>query len=148
MLRLAEENDLTDCIRMAKSFHSMSPFSAIEFSEEKSRDLFYNYLNGDKKDLIIILACNERPFGMIIGMRSELLFSDTSVCTEVAWWVDEDKRGSRDSLLLLQAYEDWSKRVDSKYTTMAMLDDSKDLSRLYERLGYKQCERTFFKETS
>lgn len=146
MLRLAEERDLNDCIRMAKSFHSLSPFSAIEFSEEKSKELFFNYLS-NPRDLIIILACDDKPFGMIIGMRSELLFSETSICTEIAWWVDEDKRGSRDSLLLLQAYEDWSKRVGSKFTTMAMLDDSKDLSRLYERLGYQQCERTFFKET-
>jgi hypothetical protein len=146
MLRLAEKKDLYECMRMAKNFHSASPYSREAFSEEKCYDLFQNYLSGDKTSMIIILAEDTSPFGMIIGIKSELPFSRSVVCTELAWWVDEDKRKTRDSLLLFKAYEDWSRRVGGNLSAVAMLEGVTDLSSFYERSGYSPAEKTYLKE--
>lgn len=146
MLRLAEEKDLQDCLRMAKNFHGQSPYKDQEFSEEKCRQIFDKYLSSDKTELIFILATDEKPFGMIIGMKSELPFSKSTVCTELAWWVDEDKRGTKDSILMFKAFEDWGKRVSGDISAVAMLDEVTDLTVFYQRQGYRSAEKTFIKE--
>jgi hypothetical protein len=146
MLKLAEASDYNDVIRMAKAFHEASPYSSLEFSEEKCNGLFKSYLAGDKKSLVIILATGERPHGMIIGYSDSLPFSFDRVATELAWWVDEDKRGSRDSLLLFKAYEDWALRVGAKIKQMAMLDDVTNLAAFYEKQGYRPAERSYIKD--
>lgn len=146
MLRLAEQKDLQDCIRMAKNFHSSSPYSGQPFSEEKCVRLFNDYLSGDKTSMIIILAEDKTVFGMIIGLKSELPFSTVNVCTELAWWVDEDRRKTKDSILLFKAYEEWSKRVGGSLSAVAMLEGVTDLSLFYEKSGYRPAEKTFVKE--
>lgn len=129
---------------MARAFHSASPYTSLEFSEERCRQLFESYLAGDKRSLVIILAVG----GMIIGFCDSPPFSSDRMATELAWWVDEDKRGSRDSLLLFKAYEDWALRVGAKIKQMAMLDDVTDLSKFYEKQGYRPAERSYIKDVS
>lgn len=147
-LRLATENDFDDIVRMAKSFHDASPYVSLEFSEGKCREFFNHYLRGDRKEVIIILAhAEERVFGMIIGYASSTPFSDNLVASEVAWWVDEDMRQSRDSLLLFKAYEDWALRINVKITQMAMLDNSTNLQNFYSKQGYSPAERSYIKRT-
>ncbi len=145
MLRLAEEKDRQACIRMARDFHSSSPYKDLKFDEQRCSELFDKYIEGDKTELIIILA-GDTPFGMIIGFRSCLPFSSEIVCTEVAWWVDEDKRKTRDSFLLFKAYEDWTRRVGAKITQVAMLDEVTDLSGFYTKQGYKRAEQSFVRK--
>lgn len=144
-LRLANESDRHDCLRMARLFHSKSPYSNQEFSVEKCNEIFDRYLAGGGKDLIFILAEDVNPYGMIIGIRSELPFSKSVVCTELAWWVDEDKRG-RESLLLFKAYEEWSRRVGGDLNAVAMLEGVTDLGDFYTRQGYSPAEKTYIKE--
>lgn len=144
-LRLATAGDYGDIIRMAKAFHQKSPYSPLDFSEDRCEEIFRAYLSGDKRDLIIILAVDERPFGMIIGHCAETPFSDDRVASEIAWWIDEDKRGNRDSVLLMRAYQDWALRVGARITQMAMLDEVTDLDKFYRRQGFIPAERSYVK---
>ena len=146
MLRLADRSDFRDCLRMAKAFHEQSPYKEQEFSEEKCSEIFERYLKDGGANIVFILACDTKPFGMIIGVKGDLPFSDTIVCTELAWWVDTDKRGSRDSLLLFSAYEEWCKRVGGDLSAVAMLEGVTDLSGFYEKRNYRPAEKTYFKE--
>lgn len=145
-LKLAEASDYSEVIRMAKAFHEASPYADLEFSEERCRGLFDHYLRGDRRELVIILATDkDRIFGMIIGFSNHTPFSDEKVAAELAWWVDEDKRKSKDSLLLFKAYEDWALRIGAKINQMAMLDDVTDLSGFYLKQGYSPAERSYIK---
>ena len=155
-LRLAEEKDYQDVLRMARAFHEASPYNGLEFNEDQCRDFFRQYLRGDRRRLIIILAGEipspqaidpSRVYGMIIGHSDSPPFSLDRVASEVAWWVDEDKRGSRGSLLLFKAYQDWALRVGSKITQMAMLDDVTNLEKFYTKQGFRPAERSYIKET-
>lgn len=129
---------------MARSFHEASPYSDLTFNEDACRKFFDSYLRSDRRSLIIILA-GETPYGMIIGHSDSPPFSHDRVASEVAWWVDEDKRGSRDSLLLFKAYQDWALRIGAKITQMAMLDDVTNLNNFYLKQGYVPAERSYIK---
>lgn len=145
-LKLAESKDYPDIIRMAQAFHRASPYVDLEFSEERCRGLFDHYLRGDRRELVIILAHEEeRVFGMIIGFANSIPFSNEKVAAELAWWVDEDKRKTKDSLLLFKAYEDWALRIGAKMSQMAMLDDVTNLSGFYLKQGYQPAERSYIK---
>lgn len=145
-LRLAEVKDYPHVLRMARRFHESSPYNGLEFNEDQCRSFFDQYLRGDRRRLVIILA-GEIPYGMIIGHSDSPPFSLDRVASEVAWWVDEDKRGSRGSLLLFKAYQDWALRVGSKITQMAMLDDVTNLEKFYTKQGFRPAERSYIKET-
>lgn len=147
-LRLAEAKDYDEVIRMARAFHKASPYKDLSFDEEKCKQLFNTYMQGDKTRIVIILACSEAPYGMILGYSDTTPFSFDRVAIELAWWVDEDKRGSRESLLLFKAYEDWTRRVGAKITSMAMLDDVTNLAAFYGKQGYRPAERHYIKETT
>lgn len=145
-LRLATDKDEQEVLRMASCFHGVSPYKDLEFSSTASLGLFNAYLHGDKTSLVIILSeQDERPRGMVIGMSSTPLFSEDKMATEIAWWMDEEYRGSKDSLLMIEAYQEWSRRVGAKMTQVAMLDDLTDLSRFYTKKGYRPAERSFIK---
>lgn len=144
-LKLATAEDYPHIIRMARAFHQASPYADLEFSEEKCEQMFRLYLAGDKRELIIILAVSESPFGMIIGFANSIPFSNEKVAAELAWWVDEDKRGTKDSLLLFKAYEDWAVRIGAKVSQMAMLDEVTNLSKFYVKQGYAPAERSYVK---
>lgn len=131
---------------MAESFHGVSPYSGLEFSSETSYGLFKTYLEGDRTRLIIILSEQDRrPRGMVIGMASNPLFSDDLTSTEIAWWMDPEYRRSRDSLLMIEAYEDWSRRVGCKICQVAMLDEVTNLEKFYLKRGFKRAEQSFIK---
>lgn len=154
MLKLADAGDYPHIIRMARAFHQASPYADLEFSEEKCEQMFRLYLAGDKRELVIILAVpeakepsvqREGPFGMIVGFANSIPFSNEKVAAELAWWVDEDKRGTKDSLLLFKAYEDWAVRIGAKVSQMAMLDEVTNLSKFYVKQGYAPAERSYVK---
>lgn len=154
-LKLATAEDYPHIIRMARAFHQASPYADLEFSEEKCEQMFRLYLTGDKRELIIILAVSESPstsgslahsaFGMIVGFANSIPFSNEKIAAELAWWVDEERRGTKDSLLLFKAYEDWAVRIGAKVSQMAMLDDVTNLSKFYIKQGYAPAERSYVK---
>lgn len=144
-LKLATSEDYPHIIRMARAFHRASPYADLEFSEERCEELFRRYLTSDKRDLVIILAVEETPFGMIVGFANSIPFSNEKIAAELAWWVDEDKRGTKGSLLLFKAYEDWAVRIGAKISQMAMLDEVTNLTKFYTKQGYTPAERSYVK---
>ncbi len=147
-LKLATKEDREDVIRLLSDFHSISPYKSVDFSHEKVGNIFDAYLSSDKTDIIVILSVQDsKNVGLIVGVSEAAPFSDEKMAMELAWYVDPEYRGSRDSLELMMAYQDWSKRVGAKITQMALLDDVTDLRKFYTRQGYRPAEHSFIKET-
>jgi GNAT superfamily N-acetyltransferase len=140
-IRLATEEDFPELVRMARNFHEASPYSGLEFSEIQCLRLFQRYLE-DKTSVMILMS----DYGMLIAHASQAPFSSDRISAEVAWWVDPEGRGQRDSLLLFEAYEVWSRKVGCKLCQVAMLPSVTDLSKFYERRGYKLLEQSYVKE--
>lgn len=129
MLRLAERRDFDEVNRMMREFHAQSPYSCLEYDENKVWQNFKFYLKNKKEMIIILSEQDEKPRGFIVGALSCPPFSSSIVASELAWWMDEDYRKTKDSLLLFDAYQDWTKRVGAKMCHMALLSSSPDLSR-------------------
>lgn len=146
MLRLAEERDYPDVLRMLRSFHESSTYSGISFSEGKIQEFWKYYLENNREIIVILSEQGGRPRGLIVGMISRPPFSDEAVASELAWWMDPEFRRSKDSLLLFDAYQDWAFRVGASMCHMALLASSPDLSKRYEKNGYQKVETTFMRK--
>lgn len=146
-LRLAELRDREDFLRMSRSFYEETPFyPSISYSEEKVEKLLHLAVetNGSQC-VVILLVANEVPCGMLIGLASEVPFSNDKVASELAWWVDPPWRGRREALQLVDAYEAWAVKVGCSSVAMSLLPTLTDLSKLYERRGYKKTEISYLK---
>ena len=145
MLRLANEGDFKNVLRLAEKFHKESPFSSLTFEESKLREMFSVYLQDKSKIIIILSEQDEKVVGMIVGVSSEIPFSIDICALELAWYMEEEFRRSRDSLDLLKAYEEWAKRIGATVCQMSMLSNSPPLEKLYERMSFNYSEKTFTK---
>lgn len=140
MLRLATAKDQELVVSMALSFLENSPYKTYG-DEANIRNLVAKVLEGDGSSSVIILHGED---GMIAGMVSPFLFGAQTVATELAWWVNEDKRGTKIGAELLEAFEYWAGAVGCNFISMVSLDDS--LGKYYEKKGYTLSERTYIKE--
>lgn len=149
-LKLASLDDLPDYLRMCREFYEESAFyPSIEYSEEKVHAFLLHALATLHTQAVVLLyEENAKVVGMIVGFASETPFSDDKIASELAWWVDEEYRGTRGSLELVFAYEEWAKRVGCKHATMALLPSltNPKIEGYYERLGYKKTEISYIKE--
>lgn len=146
-MRLAREEDWESVLRMSKDFHSESPYSDIPFSEERVRQIFLQYLNSNKTELMVLLLLHlGTPCGLIVSISSKLPFSEASVASELIWWVDHEHRRRRGSLELFSAYEYWCKKVGAIYSSAVSTEGTVQLDKFYERSGYKKAETTYIKK--
>lgn len=145
-LKLATEEDWDTCLYLTRQMYAHSHWTNSVFVPGKCRQVFESYLAGDKTKIVIILLCNPDPYGLIIGVKQDLPFCDGSVSTELVWWVDENRKDIRGLLWLYEAFEHWSRTVKATYIQSGMLLDMADLSKFYERRGYKRVEQSYFKE--
>lgn len=141
MIRLPTEKDFPRILEMAESFHKASPYSNLPFQRTGVREVFDAYLRNPSQCIFIMF-----DHGMIIGITMRPSFSDSLVTTELAWWVDEDHRGTKESLMLMKAYQDWARRIGAKLCQMAMLDEVTNLDKFYRRQGFIPAERSYIKE--
>lgn len=145
-LRLAEAGDWQDVLRMSKDFHSESPYSDIEFSEKRVREIFDQYLSSDKTEvMVLLLTQGEEVCGTIVSVCSKLPFSEEKAASELIWWVDHEHRSRRGSLSLFRAYEFWCQKVGAQYSSAVSTEGTVQLDKFYERSGYKKAETTYIK---
>lgn len=148
-LKLPEEQDREDCIRMAKNFFEASPFSNLKFSRE-GLDAFFNQYLVDKNSCIIILLCSNEGenVGMVCGIAQNPLFSSEQIASELAWWVDEEYRHNGKSAELMYAFEDWGKRIGAKASSLASIEgfSPPGVDKFYTKMGYHRSENSYYKE--
>lgn len=144
-LKLAQEEDYGECLRMAKAFHEVSPYSSVPMDEDKVRLLFDVYR--EKPDqLLVLLACaQEKPIGLLVATCQELYFSKTKAAGEIIWWVDEPYRKSTGGLKLYRAFEFWAKKIGASFITGVNTTGATDVSKVYVKNGYHLAESTFLK---
>ena len=147
-LKLATLEDVNDVVRMAKLFARNSPHKTMKFADEKFKKFVEGVVTGDLSRSIIILAHKEGvPIGMVVAVAMEPVWSNDKVATELAWYVKPKHRGSKQSLRLFRAYEDWALRVGCTHIQNAHLEGSeyRDTGRFYERKGYTKVESSYVK---
>lgn len=137
-------------LNMAHEFHKISPYKTIEIDPDKTEQFLQDLLKApiDTQTALLLFA-DEKPCGLIIGLKAPFVFGEGDYTCEVMWWVDPEHRKSSGALRLLEAYEYWSKNIaHAHYTQMVALVGVEEdrLGHLYERKGYSPVEITYLKE--
>lgn len=146
-LRLGTLEDIPTLLRFARNFHNASPYKTMKFDRVKGEKFLRQILTGDKMDGVIIVALSDdEPIGFIVGVANEPVFSSAKIATELGWWIEPEHRGTRSSMLIYSAYEDWARRIGCHYVHGAYLPGvSPSLDEFYKKRGYFQVESSYMK---
>jgi len=144
MLRIATIDDIDAVLEMALKFAEATPYKDM-VSESKIRQTVTTALESPNEETVVII-CEEdnNPIGLIAGAVTNLLLSDAKMATELMWWVNEDKRGTKAGKELIEALEFWANKMGCKAIVMVCLDDR--VGGFYEKNGYRLYERSYLKE--
>jgi GNAT superfamily N-acetyltransferase len=137
MLKIATLDDLGSIEKMAASFIHTTGYSELAGGDDISA--LIQYLIADDASIIILHGED----GFLAGTVSKFPFGPYMVASEVAWWVNEDKRKSNIGTELLDAFEFWAKKIGAEMVHMVSLDDS--VGKFYEKKGYALYERAYMK---
>lgn len=140
MLKIATIEDIDLVLSLALKFVEASPYK--DFHDRATiYDFIFQVLNSDKTKHIILLHGED---GMLAGMASPFPYGNFNMATELAWWVNEDKRNTGVGKELIDAFEYWAKEIAGcKGITMASLDD--DVGKYYLSRDYNLTERAYVK---
>lgn len=143
MLRLAQSKDKIKVLQLLFRFHE---YSQHEIS------LNYNKLSEEFDKMVENSGCfllvreeNNNIVGILCASFMQPLFSTEVIAIEYAWFIDEEYRGSVQSIKMVRKYEQWAKENGASFVMMADIQGMGDLSGLYERLGYTLSEQSYIK---
>ncbi len=139
MIKIATLEDYETIKSMADKFIEVSGYKEYS-SDEDIRTTILNMLSAPRTASVIALGDG----GMLAGAVSKFPFGPHFIATEVAWWVDPDKRKNGLGKELLRYFEIWAGVVGCSFVSMVSLDD--ELIKFYEKEGYKLYERACMKK--
>jgi len=140
-LKIATIDDFEEIRQMASKFMETTGYT--EYSDEETiSNLIINILTGKQNEMIILL---KPGVGFLAGMASPFLFGPHLIASEIAWWIEQEKRNSGIGKELVEAFEYWAKNVAGcTMITLTSLDDN--VGKFYEKKGYALYERAYMKE--
>jgi len=97
--------------------------------------------------MVAVAEDNEGIYGIIIGILGEHPFLNEVYATELAWYLEEGRRGGTAAIKLLKTFVDWSKYKGATQIVMGDIVPLLDNKDLYERLGFTLVERSYYMES-
>lgn len=138
-MRVATSDDFDVILEMAMKFIESTNYKELA-DQQTIANFVWNLLDLPATEGIVILT----EGGMLAGVIKPFVFGTVKLATEVAWWVDPDKRSTGIGKALLDTFEYWAEANHCTGVIMVSLDDQ--LAKYYEKQGYKVQERTYMKE--
>ena len=140
-MKVATTEDSQEIVDMAMKFMATTGYTEYS-NEETITQLVNNILTGKQNEMIILL---EPGVGFLAGMSSPFVFGPHLIASEIAWWIEPDKRQNGVGAELVDAFEYWAKNVaNCTVITLTSLDDS--VGKFYEKKGYALHERAYMKQ--
>jgi GNAT superfamily N-acetyltransferase len=139
MLKIAQKTDFPVLFEMGMKFAKTT-----EYKDYITEDYVANTINQILDQEMGTIALMHGEDGMLLGTVLPFQFGPYFTASEVAWWVNEDKRKSSIGTELLEAFEEWARRVGADFVHMVSLDDA--VGKYYEKKGYKLLERAYIKK--
>lgn len=137
MIRHAEPSDIPFVMDLGKRFADEAGVTAeVGWDDESVRALLSNMIAHDDGLLLV----GERT--ILGGLAFAHPFNGAVKVFQELFWRSEGAEG----LKALKMAEEWMRGRGVKRSLMLDIATMGDLSRLYERLGYRLAERTFIKE--
>ncbi|MEF2156391.1 GNAT family N-acetyltransferase [Luteimonas sp. FXH3W] len=144
MIRAATLDDVGAIVDMARKFYATTDYANFAPFDETAM----THLVAGLVDHVLLIAEQDgQPVGMVGLMVSPFLFSPSQTfATEIVWWVEESARSNGVGIELLRAVEPACKQKGCTSIQMMHLATSpKQAGLLYQRLGYRHSETSYFK---
>lgn len=142
MIRRAEIKDIDDLAEMGKRFFAYSAFADIIPLDEE--ELIKGICRVFDSGIIFVAVKEDKLVGAICGVVAQPWFAhNVKMATELAWWMDDEYRGTTLAIGLLRAFESWAHENGAQAISMSDLkvDGTYPAGPLFERLGYEIAER-------
>lgn len=146
-LRFATLEDIPELLRLGRLAFQDLP-EVFKMDVEKSKVLIEKFIvAGAQEDYLLLLSYDgDKVVGAIGAYAFEPMFSSQKIATECFWYLEEDYRGSRRALEMLEAYEYWAKLVGCVAVQYGMFTQGVDLSGVYNKIGAGLVEKIFIKD--
>lgn len=139
-MKIATLEDLPEISTMSMKFMETTGYK--DYSDKLTiDDLIFRLIMSSQNENIIIL---KPGVGFLAGMAVPFPFGPHLIASEIAWWIEPDKRGNKDGIELLEAFEYWAKEK-AGCTMISMVCLEEEHSKIYEKKGYKLYERAYMK---
>jgi GNAT superfamily N-acetyltransferase len=143
-VRKGGQEDLLGVLVLAKEFSIEAP-KTHKFHLEKTNSFLNTAIESPNME-IFVAEVDGQIVGFMIAVVTEFWMSKLVIASDLAWFVTKEFRGHRVAIKLLKTFEAWGKANGANYLGMADIEGIQNLSKLYNKLGYKTCETTYLKE--
>jgi len=143
LIREAEIQDFEAILDMCETF-----WKHTQFDEPFERDHTRKMVQMSYDHGLLLVADNDGIEGFIAAVAAPLLGSSSAIAaTELAWWVNPEKRGNMSGVKLLTSLERLCIKRNVKYLNLAYMQSSmpEQVRSMYERMGYKLQETLYTK---
>ena len=96
-----------------------------------------------------VFTCVEIGKGFIVGhITQSFLQPHIKMCTEAAWFVEKEYRGTTVGIRLLKNYEKKARKKGAKQISMVSIGklNAQSLDKIYTKMGYEPFEQHYIKE--
>jgi hypothetical protein len=142
IVRLATEDDVPQLVELGYEFAQVSQ-KAHGFSISREKIVKFTLDNIVNENCIKLVLVDEKICGLLVALLMTPFFSDDPIVQEMVWYVQD---GCRDGLKLLLRLEKEAKLRGAKKLVMGYKYGFVDMSRIYERMGFKLLEAQYVKE--
>lgn len=144
IIRTATHHDIEAVAAMGRRFLQFAPQAkhtplTDEQVVERSRWLI-------ESARVFLAETNGRVVGMLACIIVPTWIApQVTMAHELAWWVDEDARGSSAAIRLVNAYEQYARDNGAVVISMSDLEVNDRVGRMLTKFGYEKAERTYIK---
>lgn len=142
--RRARREEIDAIVELGGRFHKENVSSPFTFDPAYARALVSNLIESPL-GIVLVVESDGHVLGFLIGgMQNHLLFPQV-YAFEIALYVDRASRGAIHWRRLVREYERIAKRSGCVVCTLSSIDDlgGEDLSKMFERMGYRRMESGF-----
>jgi len=117
-----------------------------EISDDSVRSLLDHII--ECEDGVGLVLCEGSLIvGTILGAIQQHVYNPSLlILIELVWYVSPDKRKSLSNIKLLKHFEEEGRLKGANQSYVTLRENMKDVSKIYERLGYTKQESTFVRK--
>ncbi len=145
-IRLAVIEDYDNLLKLATECNKETSYSKYDLDEEKIKHFLNESIDKPTDFLILVVEHSNTLVGLFFAIKSDLPLHKVQTSFAITWYVLPKYRTSKLGVNLFKSYEYWSKDVAKTELCQVGTTESKDLTKLYKRMGYTFVEKSFLKE--
>ena len=150
MIRQANMTDQARVVLLLEHSHRAAGFDTRDgltgfhfpFDGAYAEHLFQAHMTGRR--LVLVLEADGLVQGVLMAAFEQHPFGPTYLARETVWWIEPAFRGLN-AIRMLDVYEQWARERGCDFVGMAGMGDDPDVSKLYQRRGFKIAETHYLK---